>query len=278
MSDHTAAPLPARSRRGTGALVSVLALFAVLLSPSGAGAAPPTAPLTTDPADAGAGWLTGEFADGDHLTTSFDLNGDGVIDPLTEVFADYGLTADAVLAFAAAGSAGDAAQAATDYLAANVTPYAGDGAAESYAGSLAKLILVTEVMGRDPTDFGGRDLVAELLAREQVSGRFSDLSAFGDFSNGFSQTLAVLSLARATPGGASDAAVDYLVAQQCADGGFNSVWRRCRVRVRSTRPPSPFRHSMSPAAPSHWTPRLPSFSLSRAPTAPSLRRVSVRRR
>lgn len=206
-----------------GALVAVLAVLAVLLLPSAAGAAPPTAPLTTDPADAAAGWLTGEFTDGDHLSTSFDLNGDGVIDPLTEVFPDYGLTADAVLAFAAAGSAGDAAEAATDYLAANVTPYAGDGAAESYAGSLAKLIVVADVMGRDPADFGGRDLVADLLAREQPSGRYSDASAFGDFSNGITQSLAVIALDRVTPAGASTAAVDYLISQQCADGGFNSV-------------------------------------------------------
>ncbi len=230
MSAHTAVPVPAvpapvlpRSRRGTGALVAVLAILAVLLSPAGAGAAPPTAPLTTDPADGGAGWLTGEFVDGDHLAASFDLNGDGVIDPLTEVFPDYGLTADAVLAFAAAGSAGAAAEAATDYLAANVSAYAGDGAAESYAGSLAKLILVADVMGRDPSDFGGRDLVADLLAREQASGRYADASAFGDFSNGITQALAVIALARVTSGGASTAAIDYLVAQQCADGGFNSV-------------------------------------------------------
>lgn len=223
MFNHTAVPKAARSYSGSGGLVAVVALLAVLLSPAWAGAAPPTEPLTTDPADAGAGWLTGELVDGDHLATSFDLNGDGVIDPLTEVFPDYGLTADAILAFAAAGSAGDAAEAATDYLAANVASYAGDGAAESYAGSLAKLIVVADVMDRDPTDFGGRDLVADLQAREQASGRYADASAFGDFSNGITQALAVIALERATPGGASAAAVDYLVTQQCADGGFNSV-------------------------------------------------------
>lgn len=204
--------------------LALLPLLAVLLSPTAAGAAPPTSPTTTDPADAAVGWLTGELVDGDHLTTSFDLDGNGVIDPLTEVFPDYGLTADAVVAFAAAGSAGDAANAATDYLAANVASYAGDGSAESYAGSLAKLLLVASIMNRDPADFGGRDLVSDLLAREQQpSGRFADASAFGDFSNAITQSLAVLALGRVDPASISTAAVDYLVAQQCADGGFNSV-------------------------------------------------------
>ena len=222
MSDTTVSRTPSRPY-GRLALAALLAMLTLLLIPTAAGAAPPTSPLTTDPADAGAGWLTGEFTDGDHLSTEFDLNGDGTIDPLTEVFPDYGLTADAVLAFAAAGSAGDAAEAATDYLAANVAGYAGDGITESYAGSLAKLVIVADVMGRDPLDFGGRDLIAELTAREQTSGRFADLSAFGDYSNGFTQSLAVIALDRATANGASTAAVEYLVAQQCADGGFNSV-------------------------------------------------------
>jgi len=213
----------ARSRRyGRAALVAVLALLTFLLSPSGAGAAPPTAPLTTDPVDAAAGWLTGEFVDGDHLATEIDLNGDGVIDPVTEVFADYGLTADAIFAFSAAGSAGDAANAATDYLEANVAGYTGDGVSESYAGSLAKLILVADIMGRDPTDFGGQDLITRLLAQQAADGRFSDVSAFGDFSNPIGQSLAIIGLERATAAGAPAAAVDFLVSVQCADGGFVS--------------------------------------------------------
>ena len=211
-----------RGYGGTGALVAVLTLLAVLLSPSGAGAAPPTSPLTTDPADAAAGWLTGEFVDGDHLATEIDLDGDGIIDPATEVFADYGLTADAIFAFAAAGSAGDAAEAATDYLEANVAFYSGDGITESYAGSLAKLILVADVMDRDPTDFGGQDLVTRLLAQQAADGRFSDVSAFGDFSNPIGQSLAIIGLERATTAGAPTTAVDFLVSVQCADGGFVS--------------------------------------------------------
>jgi len=222
MSHITVSRLPSPGYPGRAALVAMLALLAVLLSPIGAGAAPPTSPLTTDPADAAAGWLTGEFVDGDHLAAEIDLDGNGIIDPATEVFPDYGLTADAILAFAAAGSAGDAAGAATDYLATNVLAYTGDGAAESYAGSLAKLILVADIMGRDPTDFGGEDLVTRLLAQEAEDGRFSDVSAFGDFSNPIGQSLAIIGLERATAAGAPTTSVDFLVGVQCADGGFVS--------------------------------------------------------
>lgn len=225
MSDFPVPNAPERWYGGASAVAAILTLLTVLLWPGAAGAAPPTSPLTTDPADAAAGWLTGELTDGDHLATEFDLNGDGIITP-DEIFPDYGLTADAILAFSAAGSAGIAADAATDYLAANVTGYAGDGTAESYAGSLAKLILVADVMGRDPTDFGGRDLIAELVAREQPTGRFSDASAFpppNDFSNTITQSLAVIALDRVTPASLSTTAVDYLVGQQCADGGYNSL-------------------------------------------------------
>lgn len=222
MSDTIVSRVPSRGYGGTGALVAVLTVLAILLSPTGASAEPPTSPLTTDPADGAAGWLTGEFVDGDHLATEIDLDGDGIIDPATEVFPDYGLTADAILAFAAAGSAGDAANAATDYLEANVAFYTGDGATESYAGSLAKLILVADVMGRDPAAFGGQDLVTRLLAQEAGDGRFSDASAFGDFSNPIGQSLAIIGLERATATGAPTTSVDFLVSVQCADGGFVS--------------------------------------------------------
>ncbi len=82
--------------------------------------------------------------------------------------------------------------------------------------------------GGDPTAFGGIDLLGELQATEGAiePGRFSDLPVdcgFDqcDFSNTIGQSLAVIALIRAGEP-VSAASVDFLLAQQCADGGFRN--------------------------------------------------------
>jgi hypothetical protein len=195
----------------------LLTTVAVLLG----GAVPSSAATTEDPAEAGAGWIASKLVDGNHLEVTFDGSS----------FPDYGLTADAVFAFDAAGVAQDAASRATDYLEDNVGSYVGDGEGESYAGALAKLVNLAAAQGVDPTAFGGRDLVTELSALECGSpsrsdcpagdtGRFSDKSAFGNFSNGIGQSLALIGLERTTSTGPSAASVTFLIGQQCDDGGF----------------------------------------------------------
>ncbi len=181
-------PVPTRRvlAAASAALLALLTVFAVVASP--AQAAPRT---TDDPAAAAAGWLARQFVDGDHLETVSD----------GQSFTDAGLTLDAVLGFAAAGVAGDTAEAAMAWVGepANLETYVGNGTTDSFAGALAKLSLTAQVQGLDPTAFGpGRvDLLTRLRALITASGRFSDKSSFGDFSNGFSQSYAVLTLARA---------------------------------------------------------------------------------
>lgn len=199
-----------RVHRATAAiLASLTAVFGVAMAGP---AAAQTVEPTDDPAASAVSWLAGRFVDGTHLETVFD----GVAYP------DYGLTADAVLAFDGADVAQDAAAAATGWLAdpANVGAYAGDGTAESYAGPLAKLALVAAAQGEDAADFGGVDLLGRLTQRLAASGRFSDLSAFGDFSNGITQSLAVIALLRAGDDTPAGAGAGYLAGQQCDDGGF----------------------------------------------------------
>ncbi|MBA3489453.1 MAG: peptidase, partial [Longispora sp.] len=154
-----------------------------------------------------AGWLARELTNGDHITS-----GD---------FDDHGLTADTVLALTSAKVAGTAATNATDWLARpeNTTAYIGDGVQESYAGAHAKLALVAISQGRDPENFGGRNLLTELTDLQEDSGRFSDKSQYGNYSNAFSQSLAILALHR-TPIQAPAKAVDFLVASQCPDGSL----------------------------------------------------------
>lgn len=208
-----------RAARGLAALagagLAVLTAFAVA-APATAAPAPaaPAAagPTTSVPAEAAAGWLSGQLVDGSHLETVVGGT----------AYPDAGLTLDAVLAFAAAEVAGDSATAALTWLGqpANLGTYVGDGTTESYAGALAKLSLVAQVEGQDPTAFGAGDvdLLARLRALLAPSGRFSDKSQYGDFSNAFGQSYAILALDRA--GGAPAGAVSYLIGSECEDGGF----------------------------------------------------------
>lgn len=187
------------------ALVGGLALAVFAATPAAA-----SSPPTHDRGDAAAGWLARQMVDGERFEAVFD----GVAYP------DQGLTVDAVFAFAATGTAdGHAARALTWLASPGITSgYIGDGT-ESYAGATAKLSLAVQVRGGDPSHFGGFDLETRLRALETGSGRFADQSAFGDYSNGFSQSLAVLTLDRTT-GGAPATAVDFLASSRCADGGY----------------------------------------------------------
>lgn len=194
---------------------------AVMLAASPAHAAP----ATDQPAPAAAGWLAGQMVDGERFETEFE----------GQVFPDQGLTVDAVLAFAAAGVAGDRIDAAFNWLA---TPdvlggYLGTAFDSAFAGSYAKLAFAAQVTGRDPSEFGGVDLIAELLALQDDTGRFVDQPE--DFSNAFSQSFAILALDR-TAEGAPPEAVAFLVGEQCPDGGFPLLFAQstCTGDVDST--------------------------------------------
>jgi hypothetical protein len=167
---------------------------------------------STDPTLVAAGFLQRELAaGGHHLSQSF-----GGTD-----YPDYGLTLDAILALDAAGAGQTEAAAATQYVADHVTEYIGPafGPGELYAGATAKSLLAALAQGVDPAAFGGVDLLSSLESLEAGTGRFSDQSAYGDYSNVIGQSLAVLSLHRAAAG-PDAAAVTFLRAQQCTDGGF----------------------------------------------------------
>lgn len=176
-------------------------VLSLALAPSAAAAQP----------DDGAAYLAGRLADGgDRLTTEFDGTS----------YDDIGLTLDAVLSLAAAGAGEDQATATTDYVVAGAAAYAGTDDGDAYAGASAKLLLTAVVRGLDPTDVGGADLVTRLQGLEAESGRYTDRSEFGDYSNAIGQSLGLIGLSRAGVN-PSTAAVDYLLDQQCADGGFS---------------------------------------------------------
>ncbi len=135
-------------------------------------------------------------------------------------YPDVGLTIDAILALDAAGVGQDSAAAATTAVAGSLGSYLGpDFGDELYAGATAKALLLAIAQGQDPTTFGGFDLPTLLDGREQENGRYTDLSQWGDYSNTIGQSLAIIALGR-YDGTYSQAAVDFLLAQQCTDGGF----------------------------------------------------------
>lgn len=194
-----------RRHRAFTLLVGVLAVSIV--------AAAPVAAATTIPvnhSDAAAGWLARQLVDGERFEVVFD----GVAYP------DQGLTIDAILAFAAAKVADADAAKATAWLARPeiLTGYIGDGT-EAYAGATAKTAFAAQVRGGNPAAFGGVDLITRLRGLLATSGRFSDRSAFGDYSNALTQSFALLALKR-TAAGAPASGAAYLAASRCPDGGF----------------------------------------------------------
>lgn len=141
-------------------------------------------------------------------------------------FFDGGNTIDAILGLDGAKVGSDGADAAFAYLEQNVGGYTGTDFDSLYAGPAAKALLAAVAHGADPASFGG-DLLSTLLDESLGAvepGRFSDLPvACGfptcDYSNTIGQALGVIAVGRAT-GDVPGEAVDYLLAQQCADGGF----------------------------------------------------------
>lgn len=204
-----------RTGRAGGAIV--VSLLAVAMSVATLGHTQQAAAVDPTGADAAAAWLAGQLDEGTYRN------------PLAGG-PDYGLMIDAVFAMTAAGRG---------ELAAPIIDVLDDGGAIAYAsyvsflpgedrdrvsGAVAKLLVVAEVAGRDPHDFGGLDLVAEtraaVIAEGPEAGRLTDRGpniAFNN-SNTFGQTLAVIGLVGADAHHGD--VVRALLRQQCAPGYF----------------------------------------------------------
>ena len=159
-------------------------------------------------------------------------------DPFGLGQADWGLTLDSVLALAAQGGNDAAYRKLVDFLATNgkdpagldVISWTGIGTDYVDGGSIGKLALVAEVAGRDPHQFAGHDLVAELAKATCAStapiGQ-SSCAAAGNYAGGSSVFKQALGLIGQVRGGASEAAVAapaaYLRGLQAADGGWPSL-------------------------------------------------------
>lgn len=118
-----------------------------------------------------------------------------------------GWTADAVVALANARRARKAAGKALDYLEASAD-------AIDTVGEKSKVVMARLAGDRDPRDFVGRDLIAEVESSQQADGRY------GFSTSVFSHSLAMLALVGAEATRTLDAAARWLMGAQCEDGGW----------------------------------------------------------
>lgn len=211
-STHLTRPTPHRSRGArVGAALAALALPVAGLA---ATAAPAQADLPPGQATGAAAWQLARQLGlgGNHLSATFSGT----------AYPDYGSTIDSVLALDGAGTGQTQAVRSARYLARHVADYTGSGT-ERYAGPTAKALLMAQAQLVKPLGYlGGRNLRGALRALESTNGRFSDRSQFGDYSNTFGQSLAIVALRRvAVP--PSPASVRYLFTQQCPGGGFREA-------------------------------------------------------
>jgi hypothetical protein len=185
-------------RTARRALVAGLALASVLSVPYAASAATPTPGAAARYA---AGWLGREMQATGYVA--------GLGGP------DLNTTALSVLALVAARVGETQAAQATTYLMSHVNDYVVDGSAHDRPAALATLVLVAHARGLDPSA-----LVTRLLATKQTSGADTGLFGVQDatYDGAYRQALSLLALAAV--GQTDAAAVAWLKAEQCADGGW----------------------------------------------------------
>ncbi len=142
---------------------------------------------------------------------------------------DFGLTIDTGMALSTVSGQGATVTAINNALEPRIADYIGDGTKESYVGATAKAAAFARIAKKNPTSYGGRNLITEVEARtadalkdgvaNPLAGRVSDKSEFGDYANVIGQAYAVraLSLSKSAEAGT---ARDFLLKQQCASGYF----------------------------------------------------------
>lgn len=200
--------LRGRVPAGLTALATLVALL-VVLPPAAADAQVTADGGLATPQVAAAAFIADELA-----ATGNDFGG------------SLGLTADAVLGLTAVGVAGDVASDATDALEAGVNDFVAPGGVVD-AGRAAKLVLVADALGRDPTAFGRRSLRDDLVDNVGVGGEIGQST--------FAQALGVTALAVLVAGDGTDTdaevaldlATDELLALQCDDGGISGSRTDC---------------------------------------------------
>jgi hypothetical protein len=201
-----------RTLRRTALVVTGLVALIAAAAPSASAATGPTLPQPAA-ADAAAVWLASQFTPQGYIPVS-----PGSTQP------DYGDTVQAVLAFETTRNENALKAKALTYLSKHINAYVRSGGHDG-PGELAYLILAALGASKDPTTFGGTNLVGRLEATMRATG--PQLGLFGvqspTFDGAYRQGLSLTALAAAHVTGTTVAkAVSWLERQQCASGGWEA--------------------------------------------------------
>ncbi|HEY3902407.1 MAG TPA: prenyltransferase/squalene oxidase repeat-containing protein [Streptosporangiaceae bacterium] len=151
--------------------------------------------------------------------------------------ADFGLTIDGALALAATGNDNLALKNIAGFLRGDkpdqsgktVNYWSGIGTKYASGGSIAKEALLAEVIGDNPRDFGGKDLIVALdatVCRTKSIGSGSPCAGPGNYryaSSVFDQALGIVAQLRAGQAAAAKAPIAYLESLRNSDGSFPSL-------------------------------------------------------
>ncbi|MFC8127379.1 prenyltransferase/squalene oxidase repeat-containing protein [Streptomyces sp. NPDC057302] len=154
-------------------------------------------------------------------------------------FADYGLTIDGAYALAATGHGNNVLRGIVDFLddkgkdasspGRTVNDWTGVGTSHASGGSLGKVAVLAQAVGRDPRDFAGQDLIAALdkavcKAPSQAPDRSCPAKgAYTYAPSVFSQSLGVIAQLRAGENTAAAAPAAYLASLQKSSGAWPSL-------------------------------------------------------
>ncbi|WP_327169259.1 prenyltransferase/squalene oxidase repeat-containing protein [Streptomyces subrutilus] len=150
--------------------------------------------------------------------------------------ADYGMTIDGAYSLAATGMDNATLRNIVDFLdkggkdgkGRGIQDWTRVGTAYAGGGSIGKAALLAEAVGRDPRDFGGRDLIAA-LAKSTCAAKTStrqECAGKGNYTYAtsvFSQSLGVIAQIRAGETAAAAEPVGYLKSLQTPSGAWVSL-------------------------------------------------------
>ncbi len=151
--------------------------------------------------------------------------------------ADFGLTIDGALALAATGDDDPALRTIVAFIDGDgkdpsgrtVNNWTGIGTSDASGGAIAKEALLAEVVGDNPRNFGGRNLIAALdasVCARASAGSDTRCPAAGSYLNDssvFDQALGIMAQLRAGQIRQAAAPIAYLESLQSADGSFPSL-------------------------------------------------------